>query len=170
MKATFPRMHVSLYVSNLAQTVSFYQSFFDQAPSKIKAGYAKFELDSPGLIISFVENQGSVRSNFGHLGIQLESPELLQQHLERARQLNIVSKEEMGTACCYAVQDKFWATDPDGHQWEMYYFHEDVEFNDPHYQTSESSACCSSDELIIDSSKENSKEIVSSASEQSRCC
>lgn len=163
-------MHVSLYVSNLAQTVSFYQSFFDQAPSKIKSGYAKFELEAPGLIISFVENQGAVRSNFGHLGIQLESAELLQEHLDRARELNIVSKEEMGTACCYAIQDKFWATDPDGHRWEMYYFHEDVEFNDPHYQTSEISSCCTSDELITDSSKENNKEIVSSASEQSRCC
>ena len=22
--------------------------------------------------------------------------------------------------CCYAVQDKFWATDPDGHRWEVF--------------------------------------------------
>ncbi|MEO0605737.1 MAG: hypothetical protein AAF211_30170 [Myxococcota bacterium] len=22
--------------------------------------------------------------------------------------------------CCYAVGDKFWATDPDGHEWELW--------------------------------------------------
>jgi catechol 2,3-dioxygenase-like lactoylglutathione lyase family enzyme len=170
MSTQYPRMHVSLYVSNLAQTVSFYQSFFDIAPAKIKSGYAKFELASPPLIISFVENRSRVRSNFGHLGIQLETPEKLQLHLERARKLNIVTKEEIGTACCYAVQDKFWAADPDGHQWEMYYFHEDVEFNDPHYTNAETEACCASTELNTESSAKNTKEIVSSCTEKSGCC
>ena len=32
--------------------------------------------------------------------------------------------------------------DPDGVQWEVYYFHEDVEFNDPHFESTEASACC----------------------------
>lgn len=40
------------------------------------------------------------------------------------------------------MQDKFWATDPDGVQWEVYYFHEDAEFNDPHYENQDASACC----------------------------
>ena len=53
-----------------------------------------------------------------------------------------MSAEEIGTACCYAVQDKFWVTDPDGVQWEVYYFHEDVEFNDPKYAMEDASACC----------------------------
>ena len=35
-----------------------------------------------------------------------------------------------------------WATDPDGVQWEVYYFHEDAEFNDPHYEMKDASACC----------------------------
>jgi hypothetical protein len=62
--------------------------------------------------------------------------------LVKARAQGIVSKEEIGTSCCYAVQDKFWATDPDGVQWEVYYFHEDAEFNDPHYEMQDASACC----------------------------
>jgi hypothetical protein len=32
--------------------------------------------------------------------------------------------------------------DPDGVQWEVYYFHADVEFNDPHYEMETASACC----------------------------
>ena len=27
---------------------------------------------------------------------------------------------EEATACCYAVQDKVWAVDPDGHKWEVF--------------------------------------------------
>lgn len=146
---TYPRMHVSLYVKDIAATVNFYTAFFGQPASKVKAGYAKYELESPGLIISFVQNEQRVQSNFGHLGIQVATKELMEERLKVARQLGIVSLEEMGTACCYAVQDKFWATDPDGHQWEVYYFHEDVEFNDPKYALEQSDVCCSPDTVSM---------------------
>ena len=142
MKKDYPRMHVSLYVSNLENTIKFYKGFFGVFPNKVKSGYAKFILEEPSLIISFIENKDRVQSNFGHLGFQLETKELMLDKLNSARSLGIVSKEEIGTACCYAVQDKFWAEDPDGVQWEVYYFHEDVEFNDPHYTGGDSNACC----------------------------
>ena len=141
-KQLFPRMHVSLYVSNLAETVDFYNTFFGQRADKIKSGYAKYVLNSPSLVISFVENKERVASNFGHLGFQVETKVEMEQRLAIAKEQNIVHKEEIGTACCYAVQDKFWVNDPDGHQWEVYYFHEDVEFNDPRYETEGASACC----------------------------
>lgn len=147
-KITYPRMHVSLYVSDIASTVNFYTAFFGQPASKVKAGYAKYELESPGLIISFVQNADRVKSNFGHLGIQVATKELMENRLEVARSLGIVSLEEIGTACCYAVQDKFWVTDPDGHQWEVYYFHEDSDFNDPQYAMEETSVCCSPETVV----------------------
>ena len=146
MKKDYPRMHVSLYVSNLENTIKFYKGFFGVVPNKVKSGYAKFILEEPSLIISFIENKDRVQSNFGHLGFQLETKELMLEKLDSARLLGIVSKEEIGTACCYAVQDKFWAEDPDGVQWEVYYFHEDVEFNDPHYTGGDSNACCMPEE------------------------
>ena len=139
---SFPRMHVSLYVSNLAASVNFYTTFFGQAAEKIKPGYAKYILEKPSLIISFIENPERVQQNFGHLGFQLETVEEMSEWLNKARLEGIVSKEEIGTSCCYAIQDKFWATDPDGVQWEVYYFHEDAEFNDPHYASQDASACC----------------------------
>ena len=100
-------MHVSLYVSNLAATVNFYNQFFGQAAAKIETGYAKYVLDAPSLIISFIENPERVQQNFGHLGFQVETIAELQTRLEAAKALNLVSLEEVGTACCYAVQDKF---------------------------------------------------------------
>lgn len=135
-------MHVSLYVSDIEKSVSFYSSFFNQEPTKVKPGYAKYTLDEPSLIISFVENKDRVKSNFGHLGFQVETIEDLNIKLWEAKKKNLVTKEEVGTNCCYAKQDKFWATDPDGIQWEVYYFHEDAEFNDPHFETKEAIACC----------------------------
>lgn len=145
----FPRMHVSLYVSDIAKSTKFYTTFFGQEPAKVKPMYAKYVLENPSLIISFVENKERVQQNFGHLGFQVETVEELNSRLAKAKADNLVSKEEMGTNCCYAKQDKFWANDPDGVQWEVYYFHEDAEFNDPHYSTEEAAACCtvSTDEV-----------------------
>ena len=145
--SNYPRMHVSLYVKNLAATVNFYNTFFGQPANKIKPKYAKYILSSPSLIISFIENEERARPNFGHLGFQVETKEEMEKRLTVAKSQGIVSKEEIGTACCYALQDKFWVSDPDGVQWEVYYFHEDSDFNDPHYAMEDASTCCMPAEL-----------------------
>lgn len=130
---TFPRMHVSLYVNDIQQTLAFYTAFFGQEPSKVKPGYAKYVLEQPSLIISFVENPLRVQPAFGHLGFQVDSPQELEARLQAAQSQGLRLVEERGTSCCYAVQDKFWVADPDGTQWEVYLFHADAEFNDPRY-------------------------------------
>ena len=143
MNTTYPRMHVSLYVKDIGETVKFYDTFFGQVADKIKPGYAKYMLDKPSLVISFVENPAKVKPDFGHLGFQVESRSEMEARLTDARQQGIVALEEMNTSCCYALQDKFWAADPDGYQWEVYYFHHDVEFNDPHKKEIANPPCCS---------------------------
>lgn len=159
---TFPRMHVSIYVSDIQKSVEFYSLFFGQKPEKVKPDYAKYILDSPSLIISFVENKDRVQSNFGHLGFQVETPEDLNIKLWVAKKNNLVAKEETGTNCCYAKQDKFWVQDPDGVQWEVYYFHEDAEFNDPHFELSETTVCCSS--------QDKSESELSELTTEKSCC
>ncbi len=169
----FPRMHVSLYVSNIQNTVNFYTALFGQQPSKVKPNYAKYTLESPSLIISFVENKERVQQNFGHLGFQVESVEELNKRLAEAKAKNLVAKEEIGTNCCYAKQDKFWANDPDGVQWEVYYFHEDAEFNDPHYEMKEATACCtvSSEETKSDCGcNANVQTSINTSTKKTSCC
>src|SRR5690349_3440423 len=122
MTHQFPRMHVSVYVSDIQRSVEFYTKFFGQEPVKVKPNYAKYVLDKPSLIISFVENKDRVQANFGHLGFQVETLEDLNIKLWETKKKNLVTKEESGV-CCYAKQDKFWVSDPDGVQWEVYYFH-----------------------------------------------
>jgi catechol 2,3-dioxygenase-like lactoylglutathione lyase family enzyme len=141
MSSIFPRMHVSLYVSNLEKSVAFYTLFFGTDPVKVKPHYAKFVLARPSLIISFVENPERVRSNFGHLGFQVETVQEMNERLADAEAKGLVREVEIGTSCCFAVQDKFWVNDPDGTEWEIYYFHEDAEFNDPRYAMEDTAAC-----------------------------
>jgi len=166
----FPRMHVSLYVSNITDTIDFYSKFFEQPPVKVKPNYAKYVLEKPSLIISFVENKDRVQSNFGHLGFQVETLEQLNSKLEMARGKNLVAREEIGTHCCYAKQDKFWANDPDGVQWEIYYFHADAEFNDPHYEMKEASACCTVSSDDVKSNCGCNANISKSSHEKVACC
>lgn len=142
MKSVFPRMHVSLYVQDIQETIAFYDRFFGQSATKTKTDYAKYLLDSPSLIISFVQNPDRVSPGFGHLGFQVETVEELESRLTLARELGLVRSEERDTACCYAVQDKFWVEDPDGYRWEVYLFKEDAAFNDPRYYREREEVCC----------------------------
>lgn len=124
---TFPRMHVSLYVSDIRKSTSFYQTLFNIAPVKVRPGYAKFVLEQPSLIISFVENAAFVQPGFGHLGFQVETQEILEEMRKHFQSEGLIRLVENDTVCCYARQDKFWLDDPDGYQWEIYYFHNDTQ-------------------------------------------
>ena len=108
-----------------------------------------------------------MQSSFGHLGFQVETLEQLNNKLAEAKTKNLVTKEEIGTNCCYARQDKFWVNDPDNIQWEVYYFHEDAEFNDPRFENEDASACC-----MASSEKPKLKlaEIPVSSCSDSNCC
>lgn len=158
MKTNYPKMHVSLYVKNIEETNRFYTTFFGQEPAKVEDKYSKFILEEPALIISFIENKEKTQPYFGHLGFQVDSIDELKKRLAKAKADNIVSLEEEGTSCCYALQDKFWVQDPNGISWEVYFFHNDTKFNDPHYSMEEKEACCSND---ASDKKEN---------EQIACC
>jgi catechol 2,3-dioxygenase-like lactoylglutathione lyase family enzyme len=126
--------HISLYVSSLEASLRFYTAFLGLSPSKVKAKYAKFNLQDPLLVLSLVENPERAQGGFGHLGIVVDNTQAVKDWMKQAqaRGTEIVLVEE-GARCCYAKQDKFWVKDPDGVQWEIYTFHEDSEWNDPEY-------------------------------------
>ena len=167
---TFPRMHVSLYVSDIAETVRFYELFFGKKAEKVKDDYAKFILEKPSLIISFVQNPEKVASNFGHLGFQVETEQELQEKLALSKIHNQVFLEEVGTNCCYATQDKFWAKDPDGYMWEVYYFHQDAEFNDPRYASESAAACCTPAKAEKPRVKLSELKTLNTCTPNSGCC
>ena len=136
-KTVFPRTHISLFVSDIGETVAFYDKFFNESAAKVKDDYAKYELDAPALTISFIQNPEKVNTS-GHYGIQVKTKEELNEKLNLARGHKLVELEEAETACCYAIQNKFWVQDPDGYEWEVYHFLGDVEQN----QEKQAAACC----------------------------
>src|SRR2546428_13483134 len=70
-----------------------------------------------------VESRGHV----DHMGIQVESAEIVTRELTRVKAAGLPVREEMGVNCCHANQDKFWVEDPDGVEWEVYVLNYDLE-------------------------------------------
>lgn len=140
IKQTFPRMHVGYHVSDIAATIDFYTKFFGTEPVKVHKDYAKFVLSEPSLNISFIETSSEVPNSHIHFGIEVDNPELLKEKLGNAMSHDLAIDEEEEVKCCYARQDKFWVTDPDGYRWEVFHFKEDVVSNDEKY--SQKGECC----------------------------
>ena len=44
---------------------------------------------------------------------------------ERWAEQGLLTRDEMQTNCCYALQDKTWVRDPDGNEWEVFVVLED---------------------------------------------
>lgn len=111
------KTHISLDVKNLDAALTFYRSFLQAEPAKVRPGYANFDLDNPPLKLALNEaGTGSV----SHLGVQMEDREQVLAEIERLKATGLDTLAEADTDCCHAVQDKVWVSDPDGHRWEVF--------------------------------------------------
>lgn len=134
--------HVGLNVTNLEKSMEFYSQLFCAEPVKLKADYAKFLLESPGLNFTLNLRDKVSGNQVGHFGIQVESTSEVMAHKNRLAEAGIEHQfEEINTTCCYAVQDKFWVKDPDGNEWEFFYTKADVEDN-----RTNDAACCATEQ------------------------
>src|SRR5262249_14938294 len=99
-------------------------------------GYAKFDVQNPPLNLSLNENSTAGPGALSHLGIQVGSTEEVFSMKRRWEDAGISTRDEMQTNCCCASQDKTWAQDPDGNQWEAFVVLQD--------NTDQNSMCCGS--------------------------
>jgi catechol 2,3-dioxygenase-like lactoylglutathione lyase family enzyme len=129
-----PKAHLSLNVRNVDQSVQFYRKMLGIEPSKVRMGYAKFDVQNPPLNLALNEAPGSGSGALSHLGIQVASTEDVLAMRQRWNEAGLSTHDEMQTTCCYAVQDKTWVSDPDGNEWEAFVVLQD--------NLSESNACC----------------------------
>ncbi|MFB9759323.1 ArsI/CadI family heavy metal resistance metalloenzyme [Ectobacillus funiculus] len=120
-------VHVGINVINLEKSVEFYTKVFGTQPVKVKEGYAKFLLEKPGLNFTLNQREEVAGNQVNHFGFQVANKEEVLAHKERLEKEGFFAREEMNTTCCYAVQDKFWVTDPDGNEWEFFYTKADAE-------------------------------------------
>ena len=138
------RVQLALNVSDLDAAVAFYSKLFNAEPAKVRPGYANFAVAEPPLKLVLIE--GSQGGTLNHLGVEVESAELVEATGQRLAEEGLVTATEEGVACCYARQDKVWVDDPDGAPWEVYAVLEDVEMPAGQLGTVEptDALCCAS--------------------------
>ena len=116
------RLHVALNVSDLEASKRFYEILFGVTPSKERPRYAKFEPRDPSVNLSLnqIDEPVAAAGGSAHFGVQVKSIASVHEAIERFQKAGIETITEEATTCCYAVQDKVWAVDPDGHRWEVF--------------------------------------------------
>jgi catechol 2,3-dioxygenase-like lactoylglutathione lyase family enzyme len=149
------KAHLALNVSNVSSSIEFYRKLFGIEPSKVRTGYAKFDVQNPPLNFTLNERPGVERGALSHLGIQVRSTEDVLATRERWNRDGLLTHDEMQTNCCYATQDKTWVRDPDGNEWEVFVVLQDnlpetapcacgIDAQEPASQvTAPAASCCS---------------------------
>ena len=119
------KAHLAINVSKVDQSIDFYRKLWGIEPSKVRTGYAKFDVQNPPLNFTLNEVSFEGRGALSHLGIQVASTEDVLAVRERWVEQGLLPRDEMQTSCCYALQDKAWVRDPDGNEWEVFAVLED---------------------------------------------
>lgn len=118
------RVQLALNVTDIDAAVAFYSKLFGCEPAKRRPGYANFAIAEPALKLVLIENPEArgtgVLGALNHLGVEVETPEAVQEATRRLAGEGLVPEVQESTTCCYAVQDKAWVNDPDGTPWEVY--------------------------------------------------
>jgi catechol 2,3-dioxygenase-like lactoylglutathione lyase family enzyme len=120
------KFHASLNVSDLPRAIEFYSALFGVGPVKQYADYAKFEVDSPPLVLSLKPKRACAGGPLNHLGLRVVTVEQLRAIQTRLKAVGAKMGQQDDVKCCYAHQTKIWVTDPDQTMWEVYVLHDDV--------------------------------------------
>ncbi len=120
------RIQLALNVRDLEAAIDFYSKMFDVPVHKRRPGYANFVVDQPPLkLVLFQLPDAPERLN--HLGVEVFDDEDVTVATERLKSAGLEHLVEDETTCCYAKQNKVWASEPDGMRWEWYRIIEDSE-------------------------------------------
>ena len=134
------KAHVSINVRDVTKSIDFYRKMLGIEPSKVRTGYAKFDVQNPPLNLALNEVPTLAAAGaLSHLGLQVSSTEDVLAMRTRWAQEGLITRDEMKTDCCYATQDKTWVHDPDGNEWEAFVVLKD---NLPEVAGREASSCC----------------------------
>jgi catechol 2,3-dioxygenase-like lactoylglutathione lyase family enzyme len=135
------KAHLAINVQNVERSVAFYRKMLGIEPSKVRPGYAKFDVQNPPLNFSLNQTPFRERGALSHAGIQVGSTQDVLAMRDRWMREGLIARDEKNTVCCYAVQDKTWVQDPDGNEWEVFVVLQD----DLPEKPAAPAPCCGSD-------------------------
>jgi catechol 2,3-dioxygenase-like lactoylglutathione lyase family enzyme len=115
------KMHLNLATRDIDASVAFYRTLLVADPAKHYADYALFVTERPGLELALDLEPKAVSRDDAHYGVAVDTPEEVEHAIERFQSAGYQIDVEVDETCCYAVQNKVWATDPDGRRWETYF-------------------------------------------------
>jgi catechol 2,3-dioxygenase-like lactoylglutathione lyase family enzyme len=121
------RFHLSLDVENLEESIRFYSTLLASPPTKLKPGYAKFDLENPAINLALQEKSHCCLQGLNHMGLRVQTSEEMLAVKRRLEAAGYLTRDETNTTCCYALQDKFWVNDPSRYRWEVYILKADTE-------------------------------------------
>lgn len=158
------KAHLAINVKDVERSIGFYTKLFGIEPSKVRRGYAKFNVENPPLNFTLNQVPFGERGALSHLGIQVASTDDVLATRERWVAAGLVARDEMQTDCCYALQDKAWVQDPDGNEWEVF-----VVLEDNLAETTAAAGCCTTDAEGQDVCA-TTGEVVSATAGADSCC
>ncbi|QHC21090.1 ArsI/CadI family heavy metal resistance metalloenzyme [Streptomyces sp. GS7] len=138
-----PRVQLALNVPDLDASVEFYSTLFGVEPAKRRPGYANFAIAEPPLKLVLIEGEPGQETRLDHLGVEVDSTDLVTAATDRLKEAGLATFEENGTPCCYAVQDKVWVRGPGEEPWEVYVVKADADEMGK-APALEGDACCTS--------------------------
>ena len=146
------KAHLALNVRNVDGSIDFYKKMLGIEPSKVRTGYAKFDVQNPPLNLTLNQVPFTDSGALSHLGIQVASTDDVVAMKSLWERQGLVPREEMQTTCCYALQDKAWVRDPDGNEWEVFVVLEDNLGEEA--KKSADATCCTPTFVGIDGKKQ----------------
>ncbi|MDQ1688720.1 MAG: hypothetical protein QOK42_1695 [Frankiaceae bacterium] len=160
------RIQLALNVDDVDAAVAFYSAMFGTEPAKRRPGYANFAITEPPLKLVLLENKGQGGS-LNHLGVELSSVDEVTAAQERLAGAGLTDQLPESGTCCYALQEKFWVSAPDGEPWEHYTVIADAEVaGGP--STATDTVCCTDAGRPADSSTDAPSDTAPTAA--AACC
>jgi catechol 2,3-dioxygenase-like lactoylglutathione lyase family enzyme len=133
------KTHLNLATRDLDASVAFYRTLLLADPAKHYADYALFLTERPGLELALDRDPNTTVRDDAHYGIAVQIPEDVDAAIARLQDAGYPVDIEEAATCCYAVQKKVWATDPDGRRWETYFVLAEADERDA---VATAPACC----------------------------
>lgn len=114
------KTHLNLRTRDLDRSVAFYRTLLDAEPAKHFNDYALFLTEQPGLELALDADPAAIVSDTAHYGVVVDTASGVDAAIARFEAAGIATDVEREETCCYALQTKVWAADPDGRRWEVY--------------------------------------------------